>query len=62
MIENLQSFPREWKTKDIAAMLVDMTKDTEKQSFVKFSPIQHGDYDVTWILPTWKSWRQAQSK
>jgi hypothetical protein len=44
-ILGLQSFPRESKDKDIAAMLEDITKEANEKSFVNV--LQHGGDDVT---------------
>jgi hypothetical protein len=41
----LQSFPRECEDKDMAAMLDDITKETNEKSFVNV--LQYGGYDVT---------------
>jgi hypothetical protein len=41
----LQSFPRESKDKDMAAMLEDITKEANDKSFVIV--YQHGGDDVT---------------
>jgi hypothetical protein len=44
-ILGLQSFPRESKDKDMAAMLDDITKEANEKYFVNV--LQHGGYDVT---------------
>jgi hypothetical protein len=40
-----ESFPRECKDKDVAAMLDDITKEAKKKYFVKV--LQHGGDEVT---------------
>jgi hypothetical protein len=49
-ILGLQSFPRECEDKDMAAMLVDITKEANEKYFVNV--LQHGGYDVTWTRRT----------
>jgi hypothetical protein len=52
IILELQSFPREYEDKDMAAMLDDVTKWANEKYFV--NDHQHGDYDITcnWSIQT----------
>jgi hypothetical protein len=45
----VQAFPRECEDKDMAAMLVPLTKETYEKYFV--NDHQHGGYDVTYHAP-----------